>query len=171
MKRKKWQDVKIQKKREKNLINDNYMTKKRLYFSIKRCFLNVLREIKVSRKKVIKLITPQIHPRTQFSWIMIDWVSIVRHSRRRFSVLSFAGGGRQRRGGNFCVPKSHHSKSMTINQQNANDSTQADEKNSSTCCFSNVRKFLCINFFTFLQLLRSKADENHTRVFHFFLHL
>lgn len=70
--------------------------------------------------------------------IMIDWVSIVRHSRRRFSVLTFAGGGRQRRGGNFHVPKTQHHKSMTITPPN-DCATQSDEKLSSSCCFSNVR--------------------------------
>lgn len=76
---------------------------------------------------------------------MIDWVSIVRHSRRRFSVLNFAGGGRQRRNGNFLnAPKQHHHRSMTIPPANAIESTQSDEKLSSTCCFSNVRFFLRI---------------------------
>ncbi|KAL7032042.1 hypothetical protein ACKWTF_007202 [Chironomus riparius] len=70
---------------------------------------------------------------------MIDWVSIVRHSRRRFSVFSFAGGGRQRRGQNFFnVPKSHHHNKTTINQ-GCDSVTQNDERISSTCCFSNNR--------------------------------
>lgn len=72
---------------------------------------------------------------------MIDWVSIVRHSRRRFSVLNFAGGGRQRRGFTFHAPKQHHHKSQTITPMNADEATtQSDEKLSSTCCFSNVRE-------------------------------
>lgn len=91
--------------------------------------------------------------------IMIDWVSIVRHSSRRFSVLNFAGGGRQRRGGNFHAPKTHHHKSMP--SPNATDSlSQSDEKISSTCCFSNVRIywiFLLIDMFELNCLRCSQA--------------
>lgn len=92
--------------------------------------------------------------------IMIDWVSIVRHSSRRFSVLNFAGGGRQRRGGNFHAPKTHHHKSMP--SPNATDSlSQSDEKISSTCCFSNVRIywiFLLIDMFELNCLRCSQAS-------------
>lgn len=111
------------------------------------------------------------------NWTMIDWVSIVRHSRRRFSVLSFAGGGRQRRGGNFFnVPKSHHHNKLPLNQGNACDSAiQNDERISSTCCFSNVRKslffiilfsfYFCLFFYAYLPTFSPGKIKNDCFVF------
>lgn len=94
--------------------------------------------------------------------IMIDWVSIVRHSSRRFSVLNFAGGGRQRRGGNFHAPKTHHHKSMP--SPNATDSlSQSDEKISSTCCFSNVR--ISLIFFFMFELKCLQCSQTHRVLF------
>lgn len=78
--------------------------------------------------------------------IMIDWVSIVRHSRRRFS--NFAGGGRQRnphaRGGMFVMQKSHHHKTLVPTHPSGNitspsDEGQPNDDQTSSCCFSNVR--------------------------------
>lgn len=99
---------------------------------------------------------------------MIDWVSIVRHSSRRFSVLNFAGGGRQRRGGNFHAPKTHHHKSMP--SSNATDSlSQSDEKISSTCCFSNVRIYWIFLLIDMFELNCLRCSQAFFCYYYFFL--
>jgi disks large protein 1 len=78
---------------------------------------------------------------------MIDWVSIVRHSRRRFS--NYVGGGRQ----NMPVNIKHHKDKAAAKQKAAQQAAQQQqqasvtspktekcEKNYSTCCFSHSNR-------------------------------
>lgn len=80
-----------------------------------------------------------------YSWIYTN--PLVRHSRRRFSNF-VGGGGRQRAGRQmFNAPKTMQHKA--IQPHTVTDESKADEKSSSSCCFSNSVRTCNISFSLF----------------------